>query len=363
MNSQLPTPEQPDLSYEELQDLIREDAPLTRRQIRMRDRAEEAGQLVRVDGALVIAEEAVAQSEPPAVTSADVLAGNVSAATGLTRRQLRELLAQEQQGEEPSESEPHLEEAEPEEPQPGEDDEHPDSEQTMALRPIVHPEGAQTGEYTGQFDEIRQAATDPVPTPIPEPIESSEPSVPERRSIFDAPIEQTFDEPQAEDFPSNTDTNASDLPSLFDDDGNQVQANFFTEDVGAPEDSDSGQGEDEAGEPPLPAVPRPGDETYNFPDWHTLTEIPAVQEPAPQSIDSTEETLDRRGRRSTLERDDSRADIKRKSPLWLTILQWCVIAAVAVVLGLLVWYAINKGFNTGEADAVGMDHPLYYLRM
>src|SRR5699024_10534526 len=48
---------------------------------------------------------------------------------------------------------------------------------------------------------------------------------------------------------------------------------------------------------------------------------------------------------SEIEDDDA-------SPHWLTALQWLVIIAVAVVLGMLVWYVATGGLS-GEENALG----------
>lgn len=388
-------PDPPDLSAEELAALTREGGPpLTRREIRQRDRALMAGLLTRVDGRLVVADPApeadtAPSEEPPIVTSADVLAGNVPAASGLTRRQLRELAAQHEAEEidtgelEPTvETDMFLEERASKEQQEEAQHEAPETprristrvvatqleeqpreetpaEQT-ARRPVVHPEGAQTGEYTGEFDQIRRAMADinaapdtpPIAEPAPDPSPSEGPS-PRRRSIFEASVPAELNENYESSVNPAEETNAADWTTVID-------APVVTDDLlpqidpiePAVEDAvaseRSGRERHEENET-SGVVPTPGDEKFNFPDWHTLTSLPAVT----QSEENDEQLL-------AHATDQNR---RKGGPLWLTILQWVVIAVIAVVLGLLVWYAINRGFGTGTEDAAGMLSPRFYLRI
>lgn len=388
-------PEPPDPSAEELSRLIREGGPpLTRREIRQRDRAEKAGLLTRVDGRLVVAEpapevEADPSEEPPIVTSADVLAGNVPAASGLTRRQLRELAAQHEAEEiDTGELETTVEtDPFPEEPAPAEQQEEPQhtapetprristrvvateldeqpreeapAEQT-ARRPVVHPEGAQTGEYTGEFDQIRQAMADINAAPdTPPKAESapdqgpSEAAAPRRRSIFEASVPAELNnnyEPQADpaDETSAADwTAVIDAPVVTDDllpQMGPIEPPVADAPASEPPEPESSEENETSG-----VVPTPGDDKFNFPDWHTLTSLPA----ATQSEENDEPILSHATNQNR----------RKGGPLWLTILQWVVIAVIAVVLGLLVWYAINRGFGSGTEDASGILSPRFYLRI
>ncbi len=385
MNEETPRTELPQLSAEELQHLLREgDPPLTRRELRMRLRAEEAGLLTRVDGELVIADpapaplpEPPASEEPPLVTSADVLAGNVPAASGLTRRQLREIAAQElAQGsehtdagdddtgelEETLESTPPVKDlAEAEQPAPVTpqristrvvaselDEQHipkppgaPGSHSSR--RPAVHPEGARTGEYTGEFDQIRQAMADINAAPDEFEVDSSATAggVPARRSVFEAAVPGELAGADGDGDSPLEDTNAADWSAV-------IEAPVVTDDL---------LPELEPVEPAVPEADAPGtgayspkpDEESAVPDWHTVTSTPLVQsEPVGESRALAH----------------AAAEPERSSPpLWLTLLQWLVIAVVAVVLGLLVWYAINRGFGGGAEEAAGIVSPLYHLRI
>jgi len=399
VNEELPTPDQPQFSRDELAQLAREDGPpLTRRELRQRERALEMGALKRVDGQLVVAdpqptapvEEPV--EEPPVVTSADVLAGKVSAASGLTRRQLRELAAMHEaetidtgELESTVESEPFIEEdpVEPEpEPEPapppapqrvstkvvaselGERPEpRPESpaEQT-ARRPVVRPEGAQTGEYTGEFDQIRRAMADINAAPDTPPgargAEPAEPApaenaAPQRRSVFEAAIPQGLSEAAAQSAASPVeDTDAADWTAVID---TPVVTDDLLPDlepaepaVAEPEPAEAAEDESAAveGEVLEPTVPTPGDGNFDLPDWHTLTSLPAVQEPGGSDEPEPLATQNER---------------KGRTPMWLTLLQWIVIAVVAVVLGLLVWYAINRGFGSGSSEAAGIISPYFPL--
>src|SRR5690625_880860 len=350
------------------------------------------GALKRVDGQLVVAdpqptapvEEPV--EEPPVVTSADVLAGKVSTTSGLTRRQLRELAAMHEaetidtgELESTVESEPFIEEdpVEPEpEPEPapppapqrvstkvvaselGERPEpRPESpaEQT-ARRPVVRPEGAQTGEYTGEFDKVRRAMADINAAPHTPPgargAEPADPApaenaAPQRRSVFEAAIPRGLSEAAAQSAASPVeDTDAADwtavidTPVVTDDllpDLEPAEPALTEPEPAEPEEDDEGAtGEPEAAEP---SIPTPGDGNFDLPDLHTLTSLPAVEEPGGSEAQEPLATQDER---------------KGRTPMWLTVLQWIVIAVVAVVLGLLVWYAINRGFGSGSEDAAGI---------
>ena len=395
MNEELPTPDQPQFSRDELAQLAREDGPpLTRRELRQRERALETGALKRVEGRLEIADPQPAAQvekpveEPPVVTSADVLAGKVSAASGLTRRQLRELAAMHEaetidtgELESTVESEPFIEE-DPVEPEPapppapqrvstkvvaselGERPEpRPESpaEQT-ARRPVVRPEGAQTGEYTGEFDQIRRAMADINAAPDTPPgargAEPAEPApaenaAPQRRSVFEAAIPQGLSEAAAQSAASPVeDTDAADWTAVIDtpvvtDDllPDLEPAEPAVAEPGSAEDTED-ESEAEESEALAPAIPTPGDGNFDLPDWHTLTSLPAVQEPGGSEAQEPIATQDER---------------KGRTPMWLTLLQWIVIAVVAVVLGLLVWYAINRGFGSGSSEAAGIISPYFPL--
>jgi len=393
VNEELPTPDQPQFSRDELAKLAREDGPpLTRRELRQQERALETGALKRIDGRLEIADPQPAAQvekpveEPPVVTSADVLAGKVSADSGLTRRQLRELAAMHEaeavdtgELESTAESEP-LEE-QPIERGPGtgpppapvtpqrvstkvvasELGERPEpraespAEQT-ARRPVVRPEGAHTGEYTGEFDQIRRAMADINAAPDTPPsargtetgdASPAENAAPKRRSIFEAAIPQGLSEAAAQSAASPVeDTDAADwtavidTPVVTDDllpDLEPAEPALTEPEPAEPEEDDEGAtGEPEAAEP---SIPTPGDGNFDLPDWHTLTSLPAVEEPGGSEAQEPLATQDER---------------KGRTPMWLTVLQWIVIAVVAVVLGLLVWYAINRGFGSGSEDAAGI---------
>ena len=349
MNELNPTSNQPQFSAEELERLIRQgDPPLTRRELRARERAEELGYLTRVGERLVIADpprqQAAASShvveEPPSVTSADVLAGRVPAASGLTRRQLRELAAQHDSQEE---QEALLEHAiaEPVHSEPAQPEASPPPETGATPRPVVHPPGVATGEYTGEFDKIRQAMADINAAP------EQAPQAPARRSVFQASVPQELQEPVERPETPAEQTDAADWTAVID-------SPTVTDDL-LPELEDPEPEAEPVPEPvPEPerqastgSVPSPGDDKYNFPDWHTLTSIPTVSS-APQSPNSFTHASTHTSAKST--------------PVWLMVLQWLVIAAVAVVLGLLVWYAINRGLGSGSDEAWGIITPAYYLR-
>lgn len=349
MNELNPTSNQPQFSADELQRLIRQgDPPLTRREIRARERAEELGYLTRVGQRLVIADVAPQQAassnvaeEPPSVTSADVLAGRVPAASGLTRRQLRELAAQHdsQQAEDAAEApQEQVPPAQPAPPEPAQPETSPPPVTGATSRPVVHPPGRATGEYTGEFDKIRQAMADINAAP------EQAPQGPARRSVFRASVPQELQEPVEHPETPAEQTDAADWTAVID-------SPTVTDDL-LPELEDPEPEAEPVPEPERQAstgsVPSPGDDKYNFPDWHTLTSIPTVSS-APQSPNSFTHASTQTGAKST--------------PVWLTVLQWLVIAAVAVVLGLLVWYAINRGLvGSGSEEAWGIMTPAYYLR-
>jgi len=393
VNEELPTPDHPQFSPDELAELAREDGPpLTRRERRQRERALETGALKRVDGRLEIADPQPAAQvekraeEPPVVTSADVLAGKVSADSGLTRRQLRELAAMHEADavdtgelESTVESEPLQEQPAEPEPEAGpspapltpqrvstkvvasELGERPEprpespAEQT-ARRPVVRPEGAQTGEYTGEFDQIRRAMADINAAPDTPPSAGgtetgdaapAENATPRRRSIFEAAIPQGLSEAAAQSAASPVeDTDAADWTAVID---TPVVTDDLLPDlepaepaIAEPERAEPDEDDERVTgepEPPDPTIPTPGDGSFDLPDWHTLTSLPAVGEPGGREAQEPRATQDER---------------KGRTPMWLTLLQWIVIAVVAVVLGLLVWYAINRGFGSGSEDAAGI---------
>lgn len=342
--NQEPTPPARELTTEELRHLLRDGGPpLTRREIRERQRAEAAGLLTRVEGKLVLAQE------PPAITSADVLAGKVPAASGLTRRQLRELAAQHaNSGEEPPEEGREQRPEEPREQQPAAVDTPPVaprrvSARAVTRRPVIRPEGAHTGEYTGEFDQIRQAAAEITAAP------GTPHQTPQRRSVFDAQVPAGLSEtPVPEERVEETD--AADWSSA-------VSSAVVTDDVlpaldpapdeePAPAEPHEEAAESERGDPGAAGDDASDDgEEAALPDWHTLTTMPSLP---PEDGDDLIETV-------------QAATKRRSSPVWLTVLQWLVIVVVAVVLGLLVWFAINRGFGSEGAAAAGIIHPRFYL--
>lgn len=382
MNEDLTTQEEPQLTREELSRLARDGGPpLTRRERRLRERAVASGALIETDGGLVVAETTAApepasgpwdngELEPPVVTSADVLAGKVPAATGLTRRQLREIAAQHEAqtidtgdlestvesdvvGDEPPEPEAEA----PQEPvtpvtptrvstrvvasELQEKPEPPRSEparQQTARRPVVHPQGATTGEYTGEFDQIRQAMADINAAPAT----PDELVPPQRRSVFEANVPAELAQPALEEAPEQETTAATDLTAVID-------APVVTDDL-LPDFEPVAEPVEAAPFTPVetPTTPTPGDPDSGFPDWHTLTNLPAVPGDAPVEQRVPREIADGEERRG-------------RTPLWLVVFQWIVISAVAVVLGLLVWYAITKGFGSGGADAIGVATPYFDL--
>lgn len=421
MNEHNPISDQAQFTPEQLRHLMREgDPPLTRREIRMRERAVEAG-LLRWEGERLVIADPTPQrqmtsqtQEPPIVTSADVLAGKVPAASGLTRRQLRELAAQEaevapapspQPQEEPQaapvpepqpEPEPQrettLEQVDApvlEDPPHGEGDAPAAAQEAATRRPVVRPQGANTGEYTGEFDRIRQAMADinaapetpPEVSPTGADHQAQQPAqAPARRSVFQATVPEALQGVDSQPESPAEQTDAADWtavinnPTVTDDVLPEVeeaepvthpspepgQEQSAPEEQPAQEQSNSSQGapvkrtprrvsakrarsSQESG-----SVPVPGDEKYNFPDWHTLTSIPTVENGPASSNSFTHASSE--GRQKT-------------TPVWLTILQWLVIAAVAVVLGVLVWYAINRGFGGGSDEAWGIITPAHYLRI
>lgn len=421
------TPSHDQLPQAELLRLIRDgNPPLTRRELRQRDAAEAAGLLVRDGQTLSLAPMGAATTsgaatpteprvdpEPPVVTSADVLAGNVSATSGLTRRQLRELAEQgaaesaTASGPVPSPTSttpafaPPAEAAVPGRtapaeapapdlnatpaaaetpvPQPAEPPAPQPAEESSIRRPVVRPAGAVTGEYSGQFEALRDALanTDAVPAVTQSSTEVPAAAAPERRSIFDHDLTPIFDEPDHDELAKFTDTNAADLSAVMD--TPMVTDNLLPE---VPEPSAT---PDEA---PLAAFNMPEFEdpeqtlasleaqpdlhvapvrdsafgglvepppAKGFPDWHTLTELPRVDQSPQQGSEVASAPLSRS--------ESDRTPRSRKSPIWLTVLQWFVIAVVAVVLGLLVWYAINKGFGPAQSAAAGIIPPIFYLRL
>lgn len=366
MNEQPSTPEL-ELSAEELRHLLRPgDPPFTRRELRMRDRAEEAGLLVRVDGELQVAsaqEPEASVPEPPApfappVTPAPAPSAVVPATSGMTRRQLRELAAKESAEKEqvsdvdtgdlertveavvapPARvSTRDVAEQLGERVQPA--PERP-VEQT-ARRPVVRPQGAVTGEYTGEFDQIRKAMADINAAP-----DTAAVTPPARRSIFDAriPEELTQQTPVPEAEAQQTD--AADVSTLMD--MPVVTDDVFPDEILA----EPAVAHTEPDPEPAPSKPQQPASGSALPEWHTITGSghPAAVEP-PQ----------RQSHTSAPSREAAPA--RREGSLLLTILQWIVIVVVAIVLGLLVWYAINRGFGEENPDAMGIFFPLYHLRI
>ena len=321
--------------------------------------------------------EPPANEEPPLVTSADVLAGNVPAASGLTRRELREIAARELargsehadagdddtgELEETLESTPVVSDpAESEQPTPVTpqristrvvaselDEQHipkpPGAPGARpSRRPAVHPEGARTGEYTGEFDQIRQAMADINAAPDKFEADSPAPAggVPTRRSVFEAAVPEELADPDADGDSPLEDTNAADWRAV-------IEAPVVTDDL-LPDLEPVEAAVPEADAPGTETLTEQPDEESAVPDWHTLTSTPLVQ---------SETAGESRGvAHAAVEPERS------SPPLWLTLLQWFVIAVVAVVLGLLVWYAINRGFGGGAEEAVGIVSPFYHLRI
>ncbi len=378
------TPSEPQLTEAELLHLIRQgDPPLTRREIRQRDAAVEAGLLIRDDEGFSLAQTSATPSsgaarptaEPPVITSADVLAGNVPAASGLTRRQLREIAQQQEQAAAAGIAEPEVAvtpalASAPEMPSTG------TPVQAPGRRPIVRPEGATTGEYTGQFEPIREALATtgslPQETKPSEPAaDAPAPAAPQRRSIFQATIPPELNSGSDSDVSELTDTNAADLSSVID--MPVVTDNLIpdvTHDV-------SGEPEPLADEmPPVIApasepTPKETGRRGRFPDWHTLTALPRL-DARPSSDSSGAQTppvippATRTAPASyspQAARQEPLQHSKPVLPLWLVVLQWLVIVVVAVVLGLLVWYAINMGFSAAEDAEAGIFSPVFYLRI
>src|SRR5699024_4665316 len=204
--------------------------------------------------------QASEQGEPAPITSADVLAGKVPATTGLTRRELR-ALAQEQESADIPVVTPEPEVAPKAEKEP-----EPEVEQTLALRPVVRPQGAQAGEYSVQYEDIRTGHTRQIPVQQPTPVEP-----PQRKSIFEAQVDTSFEDDLPEEDSSISDTSAAGLPVF--DESYEPEEIPVTDPPPAPVEKLQ---ESEEVESSPPSVPRPGDDTYNFPDWHTLTDIPAI---------------------------------------------------------------------------------------
>lgn len=320
------------LSQEELRHLLREgDPPFTRRELRMRERAEEAGLLLRVDGVLQLAPQQVQGTET----------------VGMTRRQLRELAAQRAAEQEAVVDTGELDETIEAVLMPPEristrkvaEDLHagakpePESpvEQT-ARRPVVRPAGAATGEYTGEFDQIRRAMADINAAPAAAPV-----APPERRSIFDVSVPDELNQGTATFEPVTQQTDAADVSTLMD--MPVVTDDVFTEGVFT---------DDPAPDPVVDSATGPSDEAPTFPDWHSITGI----QPPPAPVHQVEDP----------QQDQDREPSRFSGSMLLTVLQWIVIVAVAIVLGLLVWYAINRGFGEENPDAAGIFSALYYLR-
>lgn len=415
MNNHQPGPgERSGLTRAELTRLARtEGAPLTRRELRARERALATGELTIIDGEYVPTgrtatpeppqsrpEEPVqdpvragdrpadpgADGEPPVVTSADVLAGQVSADSGLTRRQLRELAARieaeqrSQEGDPPEEviSTDELESTvesdvlDDDQPPPAppvseepaspprvsarvvasqlldtEPAAEPPAERTAertARRPVVHPRGATTTMHTGEFDPIRKAMADINAAP------DHAPAAPTRQSVYHAVVPTELQDVPGDPDPAES-TDASDWTTM-------VTGPIVTDDVLGvePEQAPLPLPTSEPAEPAAPAPapipleqaretaaePQQGEqdqgeqEHFELPDWHTLTNLQATPEPTPEASEGT--------------------------PILLVVLQWVVIAVVAVVLGVLVWYAITHGFGDGTNGAIRGFDPDLVLR-
>lgn len=440
MNEEHPTAGAPVFSASELAHLTRQDgAPLTRREIRQRDRAIEAGALQRVNGTLVIVDDDApdpSSFEPPTVTSADVLGGKVSASTGLTRRQLREIAEQHEAAqaeaaevaqttqsppsaptypEEPAAAPPPaslatpaeaipveaagLEVSEPEpvdtgelerteesaalpargeaatapEPEAGRSDpptsprrvsarsvafelderdedlqEGGVNEQT-ARRPVVHPHGVATGEYTGEFDQIRQAMADINAAP------DAPQAPPERRSVFEASVPTELTESSVEEHSPETDTHSADLSDVI---NTPIVTDDFLPNVQVDETAPPvpTSAPDPAPIPPpdpAPSSPDPGNEGgIELPDWQTITSLPAV----PATYGTPPDNGPGPWGAGPSAGDEAphapaHGEGASRTPLLLVILQWIVITVVAIVLGLLVWYAITRGLGDGSEGA------------
>lgn len=353
MNDARSNPE-PQLSQEELRYLLREgDPPFTRRELRMRERAEEAGLLIRVDGVLQLSTRQAPStgSATPAVPRAPIRK-TVPASTGMTRRQLRELEARRAAEQEASVNTGDLEKTAEtvrtppkristrrvaDDLQTG-DQRAPERpvEQT-ARRPVVRPEGAATGEYTGEFDQIRRAMADINSAPDAAPV-----TPPERRSIFDVSVPEALSQENTTSEPATQPADAADVSTLMD--LPIVTDDVFTDDLV----TESAVERDPT--PTTPDGPRSAAPATapTFPDWHAISGIQQPAAPAryPEGAAPEEDPERTTGRGSLL----------------LTVLQWIVIVAVAVVLGLLVWYAINRGFGEEGPEAAGIFPALHYLR-
>src|SRR5699024_7196717 len=80
-----------------------------------------------------------------------------------------------------------------------------------------------------------------------------------------------------------------------------------------PEEDDEGAtGEPEAAEP---SIPTPGDGNFDLPDWHTLTSLPAVEEPGGSEAQEPLATQDERKGRTPMRSEEHTSELQSRFDL------------------------------------------------